>query len=511
MALYQWGTVPGALLDANGILLLPAGGALAVGPSPALSGAIRLSNNQAIQARSTGGTDMLLVKLTSADQVQLGYPVSVTQTGATAAVTVNNAGGTNPQVVRGVDGSVIAKLQLLGGTSALVGTESNHPFALYQNNTERLRLDGSTVRAAQPLEVKPDAGAVATAGDVRVKSGFVVSQRNRGNSANVTAVASDDNDNLEIGGTRGGSRPGDVIVDSTSSLKVMVGGSPIFTVSTAELDSVVPLLSFRETVASPTIRQDTDATASVTGDTLLVQAQDCSGSGSTGGSLHMRPGSGTTSHGTGRLKDGAGADVLTWVSNLVSVPGDTAAVRVGTNPSTDGSSAIGLANNRFISWRNGANSANVTGMYVDTSNVLRLGASGVTARLDGAVLEFGSTVAASGALRLANAAEINWRMNGAGTLQGIRSDTSDRVVVGGTNVLSVRLDTNAGTTVEASRSGATRQLGFFGVTPVSRAPAYTVTNLTTDRSYNANSTTIAELADVVGTLIADLRAYGLVQ
>lgn len=39
---------------------------------------------------------------------------------------------------------------------------------------------------------------------------------------------------------------------------------------------------------------------------------------------------------------------------------------------------------------------------------------------------------------------------------------------------------------------------------------YTPTNVTTDRVYDANSTTVAELADVLGTLIADLQGLGLV-
>ena len=39
---------------------------------------------------------------------------------------------------------------------------------------------------------------------------------------------------------------------------------------------------------------------------------------------------------------------------------------------------------------------------------------------------------------------------------------------------------------------------------------YTITNVTTDRTYNADSTTTAELADALGTLIADLRTQGLV-
>ena len=39
--------------------------------------------------------------------------------------------------------------------------------------------------------------------------------------------------------------------------------------------------------------------------------------------------------------------------------------------------------------------------------------------------------------------------------------------------------------------------------------AYTPTNVTTDRSYDANATSIDELADVLGTLISDLQGKGI--
>jgi len=38
-----------------------------------------------------------------------------------------------------------------------------------------------------------------------------------------------------------------------------------------------------------------------------------------------------------------------------------------------------------------------------------------------------------------------------------------------------------------------------------------ITNVTTDRTYDANATTVDELADVLGTLIADLQAKSVVQ
>ena len=53
-------------------------------------------------------------------------------------------------------------------------------------------------------------------------------------------------------------------------------------------------------------------------------------------------------------------------------------------------------------------------------------------------------------------------------------------------------------------------VGFYGVTPAARPAAYTPTNVTTDRAYDANATTLDEVADVLGTLIADLQSLGLV-
>lgn len=41
------------------------------------------------------------------------------------------------------------------------------------------------------------------------------------------------------------------------------------------------------------------------------------------------------------------------------------------------------------------------------------------------------------------------------------------------------------------------------------AGTYTPTNVTADRAFDANAVVVAELADVVGTLIADLQAAGI--
>ncbi len=53
-------------------------------------------------------------------------------------------------------------------------------------------------------------------------------------------------------------------------------------------------------------------------------------------------------------------------------------------------------------------------------------------------------------------------------------------------------------------------VGFYGTAPVAQSAAYSPTNVVTDRAYDADSTTLAEVADVLGTLIADLQATGLI-
>lgn len=48
------------------------------------------------------------------------------------------------------------------------------------------------------------------------------------------------------------------------------------------------------------------------------------------------------------------------------------------------------------------------------------------------------------------------------------------------------------------------------ITPtLNQATAYTATNVTEDRSFDANATTVNELADVVGTMLSDLRDRGI--
>lgn len=84
----------------------------------------------------------------------------------------------------------------------------------------------------------------------------------------------------------------------------------------------------------------------------------------------------------------------------------------------------------------------------------------------------------------------------------------------GKNITVLKAKAASGTAIIEARtgtSGTTPTIGFFGVSPATRPSAYTVTNGTTDRAYDADTVAVAELADIVATLIADLKLYGLLQ
>lgn len=96
-----------------------------------------------------------------------------------------------------------------------------------------------------------------------------------------------------------------------------------------------------------------------------------------------------------------------------------------------------------------------------------------------------------------------WQDSAAALLLSVDA-SGDLVFAEATNVI---LGTTTGTKIGTA---TTQKIGFFNKTPVVQPSAYTPTNVTTDRSYDANATTIDELADVVGTIIADLQSLGLV-
>jgi hypothetical protein len=91
--------------------------------------------------------------------------------------------------------------------------------------------------------------------------------------------------------------------------------------------------------------------------------------------------------------------------------------------------------------------------------------------------------------------------------------TGSRTVVHGATIEldgSVNFDGVAGDHLTLYYNGVDNKFYEIGRRVVSASQTYTVTNALTDRSYDANATSVDELADVLGTLIADLRAKKIV-
>jgi len=93
-------------------------------------------------------------------------------------------------------------------------------------------------------------------------------------------------------------------------------------------------------------------------------------------------------------------------------------------------------------------------------------------------------------------------------------------VATGTNKYGIRILAQSGATnnfalhtdIGDIRLGTSAiKFGMFGATPVVRTAAYSPTNVTPDRAFDADTVAIAELADIVGTILADLVSYGTLQ
>lgn len=136
------------------------------------------------------------------------------------------------------------------------------------------------------------------------------------------------------------------------------------------------------------------------------------------------------------------------------------------------------------------------------------GVSGQTANL----MQVGSTSSATDRFILSAAGQLSLPVTGSGG--GVVFGGDATLYRSGSNALrtssSLTVDSAFTTAANASIGGSGSSIGFYGATPVAKSSTYSMSNVTTDRALNADSTTVDELADVVGTLITDLKNMGLI-
>jgi len=81
---------------------------------------------------------------------------------------------------------------------------------------------------------------------------------------------------------------------------------------------------------------------------------------------------------------------------------------------------------------------------------------------------------------------------------------------GGTTTLQMSVDTDGNMTWRGDLNHDGSNVGFYGIAPVARSAGWTITNDAADRAFDADTVAVAELADVVATLITDLAATGII-
>ena len=86
---------------------------------------------------------------------------------------------------------------------------------------------------------------------------------------------------------------------------------------------------------------------------------------------------------------------------------------------------------------------------------------------------------------------------------------SDAQTVGGAKTFSAKLTTSGELQIGGALNHDGTTVGLFNVAPVAQSTGWSVTNVTTDKVYNADATTLDEVADVLGTLITYLISLGI--
>lgn len=100
---------------------------------------------------------------------------------------------------------------------------------------------------------------------------------------------------------------------------------------------------------------------------------------------------------------------------------------------------------------------------------------------------------------------LKWGDGSAGADVSLSRSAANTLALGDGDNLAV-----GSTTGTKIGTATTQKLGFFNATPVAQPSAYTASNVTTDRTYDADITTVDEIADVLGTLVTDLKSLGLI-
>lgn len=299
-----------------------AGVALSIGQNPATDGTIRLIDNSSIKGRNSGNTanhDLL--------------------TWNAGALTIGNADASSTTVVGNIG------VGIRGDSITLSNTNNTEDFA-------RFTADGVQFGSAN-MDLGSGNGVIgidnATTNPSTNPTNGIIAYVDAGDGYFKYRKA--DGTTITLSGGGGGT-PGGSDTQIQFNDGGVFGGDAGFTYNkTTDALSLVGQLNlgnnvqFLSTVATPTISQANETGNSVNGDNLIIQAQNSTGTTTIGGNLVLRPGSGTTSHGSIRMFDpGTGSNAIDFIprsagASTITFVAGTTGVTVSQTGSTSGNGA----------------------------------------------------------------------------------------------------------------------------------------------------------------------------
>lgn len=347
------------------------------GTNVASVGDIQLRNASSIAFRNAANSaDLVAVGADSSNQINLGNATGNTTITGTSNINLTVGAGTLNMTSSAVTS---------GGVNWLWNASSASPSIKQSDNT-------TNSATAQNLTIQSQSatGTGATGGDLALVSGTGTSQDGfitfKQGSATTCKLGIQNLQSqglktyFDFGATSGGMAAQTQLISNSYGV-----GSNVYFFTNAgtchfgqntnldvlTIDSNVNFATsnviFGSAIATPIIKQADLATNSGTGAAFTIQAQNETGTGSTGGSLTLTSGTGTTVAGNVLLKTG-GTTQLTVSPTLIT---HAQPLAQGSTVATQGD--IRMANLGSLYFRNAANSGNVAGLQIDGSNEIVLG------------------------------------------------------------------------------------------------------------------------------------------
>jgi hypothetical protein len=219
----------------------------------------------------------------------------------TTAVSSRNAAGTQDLRLIGTDSTdhiVLGTITTPINNGFIFYTTTGSLYDFFVNNTSQVQLssdgNGPFVRESATSY------NVASTGFVRARNNItLVAARNAANTQDLLVLGTDSSNRILHGAASAPQNAGQIFNTSTGSIYDF----QINSVSQVQISA--NNITFTNTDTSPTVSQGSVTTASATGQALTIQAQNATGTTSTGGAAVITSGTGTTVSGNVQLQTGA--------------------------------------------------------------------------------------------------------------------------------------------------------------------------------------------------------------